>query len=41
MADSCLLEDKCGCAVNPENDKEYWVLLKDAELKSGVCPATI
>jgi hypothetical protein len=40
MADSCLLEDKCGRAVNLENDKKYWVLLKDAESKPGVCPAT-
>jgi len=40
MADSRPLEDKRGRAVNPENDKEYWVLLKDAEAMPGVCPAT-
>lgn len=40
MADSSPLEDKRGRAVNPENNKEFWELLKDAEAKPGVCPKT-
>lgn len=39
--DSTLLKDKRGCAMNPENTKELWVLLKEAQAKPGVHTETM